>query len=162
VNRDDANLAVSEPSVTLAQGRTSRTGSFTLPLGAVRLKDLPRVGGKAARLGERIAAGLPVPPGWVITTDAWRRFVQSDSRIPEWLQSLAGCDPRDPAALRVAADDLRSRLADVSMPADVAEAILAVAVVNVGPATKIIRTGPWLQVDADRCVVRVFEEFCIA
>jgi pyruvate,water dikinase len=31
------------------------------------------------------------------------------------------------------------------------------AVVNVGPATQIIRTGQWLEVDADRGVVRVID-----
>jgi pyruvate,water dikinase len=31
------------------------------------------------------------------------------------------------------------------------------AVVNVGPATQIIRTGQWLEVDADRGVVKVLD-----
>ena len=32
----------------------------------------PRVGGKSAGLGEMTAAGLPVPPGFAVTTDAYR------------------------------------------------------------------------------------------
>ncbi|MFI7698888.1 PEP/pyruvate-binding domain-containing protein [Nonomuraea sp. NPDC049480] len=32
---------------------------------------LAEVGGKAANLGELIRAGLPVPPGWVLTTEAY-------------------------------------------------------------------------------------------
>ncbi len=32
---------------------------------------LAEVGGKAANLGELTRAGLPVPPGWVLTTDAY-------------------------------------------------------------------------------------------
>jgi len=32
------------------------------------------------------------------------------------------------------------------------------AVVNVGPATQIIRTGQWLEVDADQGVVTVVEK----
>jgi pyruvate,water dikinase len=37
--------------------------------------DLALVGGKGANLGELIRAGLPVPPGFVITTDAYRAYV---------------------------------------------------------------------------------------
>jgi pyruvate,water dikinase len=36
--------------------------------------DLPRVGGKGFSLGRTAAAGLPVPPGFVVTTDAYRRL----------------------------------------------------------------------------------------
>ncbi|GBF08610.1 phosphoenolpyruvate synthase [Aeropyrum pernix] len=36
---------------------------------------LPLVGGKAAGLGEMIKAGIPVPPGFVVTSEAYRRFV---------------------------------------------------------------------------------------
>ncbi len=37
--------------------------------------DVAEVGGKGANLGELAAAGLPVPPGFVVTTDAYRAFV---------------------------------------------------------------------------------------
>ena len=36
------------------------------------------VGGKAANLGRLAAAGLPVPPGFVVTTDAFRAFVAAN------------------------------------------------------------------------------------
>ncbi|MDX6702092.1 MAG: rifampicin phosphotransferase, partial [Baekduia sp.] len=35
-----------------------------------------QAGGKAANLGELTRAGLPVPPGFVITTQAYREFVR--------------------------------------------------------------------------------------
>lgn len=47
------------------------------------LKDL--LGGKGANLAEMTNLGLPVPPGFIITTDACRRFLQ-DGRIPEGLE----------------------------------------------------------------------------
>ena len=50
--------------------------------------DIDTAGGKGANLGELIRAGLPVPPGFVITTDAYRAFVQ-DTGIGASIQQLA-------------------------------------------------------------------------
>src|SRR5258706_10873957 len=41
-----------------------------IDLAEVGTADLARVGGKAAVLGELVAAGFPVPPGWVVTAAA--------------------------------------------------------------------------------------------
>ncbi|MEO3869093.1 PEP/pyruvate-binding domain-containing protein [Nonomuraea sp. B12E4] len=37
---------------------------------------LAEVGGKAANLGEMTRAGLPVPPGWALTTEAYRQVAE--------------------------------------------------------------------------------------
>jgi pyruvate,water dikinase len=37
--------------------------------------DIPIVGGKNANLGEMIQAGIPVPPGFAITAQAYRKFI---------------------------------------------------------------------------------------
>jgi pyruvate,water dikinase len=44
---------------------------LVLPLASVGSADLAEVGGKGANLGELMRAGLPVPPGFVVTTDAY-------------------------------------------------------------------------------------------
>ncbi|HUJ10154.1 MAG TPA: PEP/pyruvate-binding domain-containing protein [Verrucomicrobiae bacterium] len=103
----------------------SQVGVLTMPLDAVRFKDLPRVGGKAAHLGELLAAGLPVPTGFVVTTDAYERFMRSDPRIACWLQIIEKCDAQDPVALRAVADELKQHLRLVPVPDDVADAIAA-------------------------------------
>ena len=46
-------------------------GALVLGLGAVNADMLPEVGGKAANLGELLAAGLPVPEGFCLTTAAY-------------------------------------------------------------------------------------------
>ncbi|TAK70504.1 MAG: hypothetical protein EPO22_01695, partial [Dehalococcoidia bacterium] len=38
--------------------------------------DTPVAGGKGANLGEMTRAGLPVPPGFVVTADAYRAFIE--------------------------------------------------------------------------------------
>ncbi|MEM4245557.1 MAG: PEP/pyruvate-binding domain-containing protein, partial [Candidatus Nanoarchaeia archaeon] len=37
--------------------------------------DIPLVGGKGANLGEMYNAGLPIPPGFTITSEAFRRYL---------------------------------------------------------------------------------------
>jgi pyruvate,water dikinase len=60
-----------------------------LPLDAIGESDLSLVGGKALSLGRMAAAGLPVPAGFVVTTQAYRRFGQSGmSSDPNFVQSL--------------------------------------------------------------------------
>jgi pyruvate,water dikinase len=108
-----------------------------MPLFAVRLKDLPRIGGKAAHLGEMIAAGLPVPSGFVVTTEACQRFLQSDPRIGDWLKSLERCDPRDPAALRATAEEVRQQLSAIVVPGDVADAIATALAPEAGGARAV-------------------------
>lgn len=44
----------------------------------VKLEDLPIVGGKAANLGHLLRAGLPVPPGYCITTSAYDELVSAE------------------------------------------------------------------------------------
>lgn len=40
--------------------------------------DVPRAGGKGANLGEMTRAGLPVPPGFVVTVDSFRRLLRAE------------------------------------------------------------------------------------
>lgn len=42
-------------------------------------EDLPLAGGKGANLGAMINAGMPVPPGFCVTTDAYIHFVSKNS-----------------------------------------------------------------------------------
>ena len=47
------------------------------------LKDL--LGGKGANLAEMTNLGLPVPPGFIITTEACRQYLH-DGTVPESLE----------------------------------------------------------------------------
>ena len=51
-----------------------------LSFAAVGNADAPRVGGKGFALARMAAAGLPVPPGFVVTTDAYRRLHPAGTR----------------------------------------------------------------------------------
>ncbi|MDR1164692.1 MAG: pyruvate, phosphate dikinase [Deltaproteobacteria bacterium] len=49
------------------------------------LKDL--LGGKGANLAEMACIGLPVPPGFTITTDVCRIFYDNDKKLPDALEA---------------------------------------------------------------------------
>src|SRR5262245_49176808 len=44
------------------------------PLDTITAEDLPAVGGNALSLGLMIGAGVPVPPGFCVTTEARRQL----------------------------------------------------------------------------------------
>ena len=52
-----------------------RQGAHTLRLAELRREHGASFGGKSAALGELLAAGLPVPPGFALSTSAFRAFV---------------------------------------------------------------------------------------
>ena len=57
----------------------------------VTKNDVALVGGKGANLGELTHAGFPVPPGFVVTVDAYRRFAEATgvgNRIREQFATL--------------------------------------------------------------------------
>jgi cytochrome P450 len=64
-----ANSTFRAPRSVLAEWDTA--APLVLPLERCSLGDVELVGGKAASLGAMIAAGLPVPPGFAVTTEAF-------------------------------------------------------------------------------------------
>ena len=76
------------------------------------LATLERVGGKGASLARLAAAGLPVPPGFHITTAAYRRFVTENHLTEPILAAAAGARADDPGSLERASEQIRSLFAD--------------------------------------------------
>lgn len=54
---------------------------------SISANDVPRVGGKGANLGEMTQAGLPVPPGFCLTADAYRAFI-SNAHASETIRTI--------------------------------------------------------------------------
>lgn len=95
------------------------------PLTALRGSDRPAVGGKAATLGELTAAGVPVPPGFAVTTEAYEHAMQAldpDGGIGGQVGRL---DPADAAGIAGVTAQVRERILAAPLPAGVREAITA-------------------------------------
>ena len=86
--------------------------------------DLESVGGKAASLGELTAAGLPVPPGFVVTAGTYRRFIE-ETGIDEELFAAVDVDAEDSKALAEAEARAQELILETEMPADLRDEILA-------------------------------------
>ncbi|MFP4661570.1 MAG: PEP/pyruvate-binding domain-containing protein [Halanaerobiales bacterium] len=68
-----------------------KNNNYTELLQEISQNDLSRVGGKAANLGEMISAGLPVPGGFVLVVDSYRRFIifnKIDIKIKDLLKDI--------------------------------------------------------------------------
>src|SRR5579859_3949204 len=84
---------------------------------------LERVGGKGASLARLAVAGLPVPPGFHITTAAYRRFVEEHGLQEAILAAVAAANPTDPISLEVASQQIGALFANSAMPDEIGEAI---------------------------------------
>ncbi|MBU4565492.1 MAG: hypothetical protein KMY53_10535 [Desulfarculus sp.] len=60
----------------LEEGGGSRSGVLVLPLDNLEPGEAHLAGSKASNLAELSRAGLPVPEGFVVTTEAFRRFME--------------------------------------------------------------------------------------
>jgi pyruvate,water dikinase len=90
----------------------------------IRLGDAPLVGGKGANLGELTVADLPVPPGFVVTADAYRYAVAS-AGISEALAKLfADVNVESTADLDRVSEEAQSLLRTIVLPGDLSSAIL--------------------------------------
>jgi len=85
--------------------------------------DVGIAGGKGANLGEMTQAGLPVPPGFTVTTPAYRRFTEATGILDQIKGIIGHLDVDDNAALLQAAEDAKRIVADAKMPKDVGDLI---------------------------------------
>ncbi|WP_329425347.1 PEP-utilizing enzyme [Streptosporangium sp. NBC_01495] len=80
---------------------------------------LPLVGGKAANLGVLTSAGLPVPPGLCVTTEAYRRVTER-AGLQDVLAALATTAAGDVPALNALAAKARELVLAAPVPDDIA------------------------------------------
>ncbi len=69
--------------------------------------DVPVVGGKCASLGELLKAEIPVPPGFAVTVNAYRRFLDEGGIRDEILSLLEEIDHEDIDSVEKASKSIR-------------------------------------------------------
>ena len=102
----------------------------------------PFAGGKGANLGELSAAGLPVPPGFVVGAPAYAAFVDESGLRERIAASLENVDVDDMAALEAACADVRAAIEAAPVPEHLRVAIAeAYASVGDGDAAVAVRSS---------------------
>jgi len=93
--------------------------------GEVGIADRPTVGGKGGSLGELTGAGITVPPGFVVTTHAFEQFLAALEARDPVRAKVEAVDAADLGAVTRLSEELRRRVVEEPLPAEVEQAILA-------------------------------------
>jgi pyruvate,water dikinase len=102
---------------------------------------LERVGGKGASLAKLSQAGLPVPDGFYITVEAYRRFIAQNELQESILRELEGAGHSLPEALEEASQRIRKRFEEAPIPEDIVHAITE-AYTNLAGTSPAVAAGP--------------------
>ena len=98
--------------------RPGSAGALTISLAEVGSPDVLLVGGKGANLGELLRSGFPVPSGFVVTAEAYRRVV-AESGIQQRLADITkAAATAAPDELTELARTARGLLVNVNVPDD--------------------------------------------
>jgi pyruvate,water dikinase len=85
--------------------------------------DAPLVGGKNSSLGALFSAGLPVPPGFAVTADCYRKALADGGLVGELDTLTAAVDPRDQVSLAAAGERARALIGSLDLAGNLADAI---------------------------------------
>jgi phosphohistidine swiveling domain-containing protein len=85
---------------------------------------LETVGGKGASLARLVEAGFPVPEGFHVTTEAYRKFVLANDLQPRIDAALQQVDAEKPSTLEEAANTIHEAFMGAAIPGDIASAIV--------------------------------------
>lgn len=87
--------------------------------------DVPLAGGKGANLGEMVQAGLPVPPGFVITAPSYRLVVETAALAGQIDDLLRDLDRDICNQLQKVEPLIRDLFTDVPIPVELEETIVS-------------------------------------
>ena len=110
------------------------------------------VGGKGCNLGVMYNIRLPVPPGFVITIQAYKYFVESTGIQNKILNIVNNIDVEDTEKLQRASNDIQEIILDAQMPKEIKTAVIGAyedlnvdravsKVISNNPLTSLIKTG---------------------
>lgn len=96
----------------------------TLWFSEISKSDIPVAGGKGANLGEMYSHGIPVPNGFVVTSDAYFEFIESTSLRSKILNEVSGLDTNDSKRLLEASEKIKTAILTATMPEGIKKQIV--------------------------------------
>lgn len=102
--------------------------------------DIPTVGGKGANLGEMTNANIPVPPGFIVTADAYYDFLKRVNITDKINALLKPLDPDNNKQLQKVSGDIKQLILNAAMPPDLAKKVKE-AYVKLGKGLVAVRSS---------------------
>ena len=99
--------------------------TYIIPFTRLGKNNIPIAGGKGANLGEMTAAGFPVPPGFVLTTEAYDAFVQAHGLQQQIVDLASQVSTDRPQLSEVASEKIKTLFLAADMSDEITEAVLS-------------------------------------
>jgi len=90
----------------------------------INAQDVDTVGGKAANLGEMVSAQLPIPPGFCLTAQAYRDFIDQTGLLEPIQLTIAGMRQDDVLEVEAEAFKIRSLITEQQIPDALAHSVI--------------------------------------
>ncbi|MBU4536409.1 MAG: phosphoenolpyruvate synthase, partial [Euryarchaeota archaeon] len=82
-------------------------------------EDVDIAGGKGANLGELTRAGIPVPPGFVVTSETYDKFMKDTGIYGEVMGYLDSLDVNNNKELQEASKNIKNTIINAEIPEDI-------------------------------------------
>ncbi len=109
-------VIIKQEGSKIISGASMKDVPNILWLEEIRKEDIISVGGKGASLGEMASIGLPVPKAFVVTAQAFRRFLIETGLETKIFASYEQLDVENNEALEKAADGAKTMVIKAKMP----------------------------------------------
>lgn len=97
---------------------------YVIEFDQIRKNDVKKAGGKGANLGEMIGIGVPVPPGFVVSTASFDRLIDINSLDNKIQQIIDNTDVDDTAALLEASRKIKELILFCAMPPEIGSKVI--------------------------------------
>lgn len=104
-------------------GKKKNKSPIILWFSDIRKEDIKDVGGKGANLGELTRAGIPVPNGFCVTSDAYFHFLEQTGLKKNITSLLQGLNPEDNKKLNQVSKAIKQLIISAKMPEDLSKPI---------------------------------------
>ena len=117
-----------------------KEGEFILWFNEISMNSLPKVGGKAASLGEMFNIKLPIPNGFCVTADAYSYFLEETNIKNKIAKLLDNLDVEDTSKLEETADKIQELMIKQEVPHKIKNVITeSYELMNIDPS--LVNTG---------------------
>src|SRR3990167_5329871 len=98
--------------------------AYVVDFSQVSKADIALVGGKGANLGEMVQAGFPIPPGFIVTAQAYSHFLKQNHLEERIKKELFLLDHNDPENLQRITERIRRHVTSAPVPKNLGKEII--------------------------------------